>query len=363
MPIVGAQDRFEQRYTNRLKHLLSEHGQFVHYESDRAALDLGLHLYDANEGVGVLGQIRVWFQIKGITKSRLGAEQLLKADTVAVTGLSTHHIGYWFAHPEPVYLVVFVDALDAFLAADIRDLVEPRGGVRWLDELKRSDQKTATLHVPLTANLSDALAHMPRHRSMRVDGPPFRGRPLGHRLDPMRCELDPLAPPDFEELATRLLAAHEFVPARELDPGVFGDVGTVRAVMGRLYLTYEWRSPLFTEFGFDEDSDFRIESQPFFAHGDVLVVVHSDVAAAPRSSDALSGLVAELRDEGVEQALVMFNGSEGAQPILFGGWRVALQPLVNVPQGVGSIAFNLLTTTNVYFEFLDRVSWRTLNYR
>jgi hypothetical protein len=131
--------------------------------------------------------------------------------------------------------------------------------------------------------------------------------------------------------------------------------------VGRLYLTYEWTSPLFTEFGFDEDSDFRIESQPYFAHGNVLVVTHSDVAAAPRSSDAVSGLVAELQDDGLEQALVMFNGSEGVD--LFGGWRAALQPLVNVPQGLGSLAFNLLTATSVYFEFLNRVSWRTLNYR
>jgi hypothetical protein len=361
VPVVGTQDRFEQRYTNRLKDLLSEHGQFLHYEKDRAALDLGLHLYDPNAGAGVVGQVRVWFQLKGITESRLDAEELLTAETVAVTGLSTDHIKYWFAHPEPVYLVVFVEALDTFLAADIRDLVEPRGGLRWLNEL--DDQKTATLHVPLSASLDVALTQMPRHRSMRLDGPLFRGRPLGHRLDPMRCELDPLAPGDFNELATRLLAAHEFVSHREIDPSLFGDIGTVRAAVGRLYLTYEWTSPLFTEFGFDEDSDFRIESQPFFAHGDVLVVVHSEVTAAPRSSDALTGLVAELRSAGVEQALVMINGSEGGQPILFGGWRMALRPLVNVPQGLGSVAFSLLTATSVYFEFLDRASWRTLNYR
>ncbi len=363
MPVVGAQDRFEQRYTNRLKDLLSEHGQFVHYENDRAALDLGLHLYDTNAAAGVLGQVRVWFQLKGITESRFSVEQSLGAGTVAVAGLRTDHIRYWFAHPEPVYLVVFVEALGEFLAADTRDLVEPRGGLRWLNELDGSDQKTTTLHVPLTARLGVALAHMPRHRSMRLDGPPFRGRPLGHRLDPMRCELDPFAPADFDELTTRLLAAHEFVSDRQVDPSLFGDIGTVRAEVGRLYLTYEWTSPLFTEFGRDDDSDFRIESRPFFAHGDVLVVVHSDVAGAPRSSDALTGLVAELRNEGVEQALVMFNGSEGAQPVLFGGWRVALQPLVNVPQGLGSVACNLLISTNVYFEFLDRVAWRTLNYR
>lgn len=42
--MVGEQDRFEQIYTSQLKGLLAAHGQFVGYDSDRAALDLGLHL-------------------------------------------------------------------------------------------------------------------------------------------------------------------------------------------------------------------------------------------------------------------------------------------------------------------------------
>jgi hypothetical protein len=91
--------------------------------------------------------------------------------------------------------------------------------------------------------------------------------------------------------------------------------------------------------------------------------VHSKVLAAPTASETLSDVVSELRSEQVRRALVMFNGSEGKNPELFGGWRVALQPLAGVPQGLGSLAFNLLTATTVYFEFLDRVSWRTLNFR
>jgi hypothetical protein len=229
MPVVGVQDRFEQRYTHRFKDLLSDHGQFVRYENDRAALDLGLHFYDESARPGVLGQVRVWFQLKGITRSRISPEQVSVAKEIAVSDLSTGQIKYWFAHPEPVYLVVFVEALDQFLAADIRDLVERRGGLRWLNEVEKSGQKTATLRVPLAATLEAALAHMPRHRSMRLDGPPFRGRPLGHRLDPMRCELDPLAPADFDDLITQLLAAHEFLPIREIEPELFGEIGTVRA--------------------------------------------------------------------------------------------------------------------------------------
>ncbi len=75
----------------------------------------------------------------------------------------------------------------------------------------------------------------------------------------------------------------------------------------RLYLTYEWTSPLMTEFGYGPESDFRLESAPFNAHGDVLVVVHSEIAAAPRATERTAALVAELCDVGVERALVLFR--------------------------------------------------------
>jgi hypothetical protein len=82
MPQVGEQDRFEQTYTNRLKSLLAPRGQLLAYESDRAALDLGFHLYEPGEGKGnpSLGQVRVWFQLKGIRSSALGRRELENSD-------------------------------------------------------------------------------------------------------------------------------------------------------------------------------------------------------------------------------------------------------------------------------------------
>jgi hypothetical protein len=52
---------------------------------------------------------------------------------------------------------------------------------------------------------------------MRIDGPAFRGRPLGHRLDPLRCILDTLEPDDFLVIVKSLLAAYEFDDEQELD--------------------------------------------------------------------------------------------------------------------------------------------------
>ena len=47
---------------------------------------------------------------------------------------------------------------------------------------------------------------------------------------------------------------------------------------------------------------------------------------------------------------------------LFGGWRSALEPLAGSPQGLGSLAFNVLTATLVYLEFVDRLRWKYVNY-
>lgn len=37
--------------------------------------------------------------------------------------------------------------------------------------------------------------------------------------------------------------------------------------------------------------------------------------------------------------------------------------LADIPQGLGSLAFNVLTATSVYIEFLDRIQLRLANYR
>lgn len=365
MPRVGEHDVFERTYMAALKALLAPYGQFVEYESDRAALDLGLHLYEQPVlDDAQLGQVRVWFQIKGIRASTMSADCLAASEKVAVAGLRVADVLYWFAHPEPVYLVVYLEALDQFLAEDVRDLVDRAGGPAWLRDVA-GIHATVTLHVSSSAALREAVDGMPRHRSLRMDGPEFRGRPLGHRLDPLRCELDRLDSEDFAALVARLLDAHDFRARSEIDlAGTLDpEIGSVHAMIGRLYVTYEWTAPIETEFGTGPGSDFRIEAPPHFAHGDVLVVTHDDVRGAPQQTEATSRLLGEVRANGISRALVFFNASDVSEPALIGGWRGTLAPLLDMPQGLGSIAFNVLTATNVYLEFLDRLDWSILNYR
>jgi hypothetical protein len=183
-------------------------------------------------------------------------------------------------------------------------------------------------------------------------------------MDPLRCELDVLEPEAFQALVSRLLEAHEFRVSREIDIASLldTDIGDVSATVGRLYLTYEWLAPIETEFGVGPETDFRIEARPDWAHGDVLVVVHSRFFATPRQTEATQDLVSVLQEEGISRALIFFNASD-LEAANFGAWRTTLAPMVRAPQGLGSLAFNVLTATNVYLEFLDRLSWRFANIR
>ncbi len=83
---------------------------------------------------------------------------------------------------------------------------------------------------------------MTKHRSMRIDGPAWRGRPLGHRFDPLRCQLATMEPRAFEELIFDLLDVHHFRASAELPAeqlvSIAGD-GAARLVVGTLYNTWE----------------------------------------------------------------------------------------------------------------------------
>lgn len=91
-----------------------------------------------------------------------------------------------------------------------------------------------------------------------------------------------------------------------------------------------------------------------------MVVIHREPLAGPRRTPDISALVDRLQAEGVGRVLVFFNAPDHHG--LLGSWRVTLEPLVWMPQGLGSLAFNVLTATSIYLEFLDRIGWRHVNY-
>ncbi|MEU8180142.1 DUF4365 domain-containing protein [Micromonospora sp. NPDC049044] len=347
-----------------LKALLTRHGLVLNYQHDRAAIDTGLHLFLEGEGARKASQVRVWFQAKGRRAGTLPLAAYQAAHTVDVK-VKVDHLRFWVAAPEPVYLVVYVESAADFIAEDVRDIVErqwPRGDFYSAIPVGQGE---VTLRVARSMKLDEArIVAMLRHRSMRIDGPAFRGRPLGHRYDPIRSQIAPPPPATFEQLVERLLAAHDF---RGLE--VIDIAPDLKAIRGRLYETLSWQSPAFAEYGYGPDDDFRIEPSYETLHGEVVIIIDRAIGRK-RLDDAERTATVELIDRcrapGANLA-VIFNGCDLSGT---GGlWRSTLRDsgthgsYAQVRQaGVEAITFLLLVTTLVYLDFAPEISWDHINF-
>ncbi len=361
VPRLVPEEVFEDRYTELFKQKFLGRGVQLAYRRDRAATDLGFHL--TLPGRLELSGVKVWFQLKGIQRSTLPEEQAGEFDYVSVP-VRLEDLRFWYAAPEAIYLIVYVEALDSFLAEDVRDIVDRQWGPDFLNAKFASDQHSVTAKVATSALLDEArIEAMLRHQSMRIDGPGWRGRPLGHRLDPLRCELAPMESVAFTSLVLDLLAAHDFRVETQLDASALvrrtpGDAAQL--LFGTLHNTWEWIFQGSVEFGFDEDSEFRIEGQLMHAQGPVGVLIHSPVDVLIEPGVAALSIHERLRGLGAEQLLVFANASDLD---VIGAYRPVAGGLYTLPQGLGSLAFNLLVATLVYLRHRDHVSWRYVNYR
>lgn len=342
----------------KLRSILGEKGLLLDYSLDRAAIDVGVHFWVEVEGKRQVVGARVWFQAKGYHDTTVTAADYNEAETITTPSLEMDHVRYWYSSPEPVYLVLYIECVDAFLAADVRDLVDRRGG---LTKIAAPGQKTTAFKMSKTETLGRALANMPRHRSMRIDGPSWRGRPLGHGIDPLRSAFAPMPPVLFVDVVSGLLDAHDFrlaAPIASVRDSL--NVDTPAVLPGRLYLTYEWVLPMTTEFGWDEGSDFRIEGAPLHAQGDVVVVVDPTGVATPESLGVDVRALAE--SIAAERVIVMSNTKFTAAQ--FGRWRVGAHAigLSCEPQDLDSLTFNVLTATNVFLAFHERLAFEHTSY-
>src|SRR5262245_2238237 len=115
---VPPYDEFEDVYTAKFKVLAARHGVIIQYERDRAANDLGVHL----KASGIMTSTRVWFQFKGKRATTLTLDQFKQADEVSIS-VEIEHLRFWYQSAEPVYLVVYIESADVFLAEDVRLLI------------------------------------------------------------------------------------------------------------------------------------------------------------------------------------------------------------------------------------------------
>lgn len=365
-PLIGNEDVFEGLYTERFRSLVRGQGEFVQYERDRASLDIGLHLTTPSGAAHRVSHTRIWFQLKGLHKRTLPLREYKRAMNIGIS-ISLEKLKFWFASPEPIYLAVYIEAADNFLAEDVRELVYRRWGEDFLAPTTfPEDRRDVTVRIPTSSLLTpERLALMRRHQLMRIDGPYFRGRPLGHRLDPLRCSLSKLPPSVYVSLVQRLLAVHDYRISESLNPAdlfpgeILADEHAL-LVLGRLYTTFEWVPQLFTEFGIGPADDFRIEGEPQFAHGPTAVLIHGNPRSLP-TLQALHIFARSLLDQGIRRFMVFANTNDQAY---FGSFFASFRTtgVQCVPQLLGDLAYSLLTATVVYLEFREAVSWQWSNY-
>jgi hypothetical protein len=369
---MGEHDEFENRYMGKFEALLSESGVVVEYRRDRAGIDTGLHLFARGEKTTKKGDerpywralaSRVWFQLKGVHASTMSADEFDNADHVAVK-VGVDHLKFWFAAPEPVYLVVYVESVDTFIGIDVRELVEQEWRQTFYASM-RDRSGEITMHVPTAAVMdTDRIAALVNHRSMRVDGPAFRGRPLGHRIDPLRSVL--ACPPAdvWVEMVTRVLGVHDF---REVSRH---RVGELTVIHGTIAQTLLWQSPAFAEYGYRYSPD-EVRDEPALEQvfGDVCVILDSAedrTTFAEEEAAALSGFIDAAADNGLT-VVVFFRGldlsgtgglwrstvRESAMGGRRGGWHQL---------GLEALSYLVLTATLVYREFAPHLDWDHANY-
>lgn len=369
MPIIGSRDVFEEQYMDKLRLLWSSKGLKVEYPKDRAALDGGLHLYSAPASdERSVSHTRVWFQAKGKQASTLSIAELAKLNTVDIS-VPVEHVRFWYAAAEPVYLIVYIEAADIFLAEDVRDIVDRQWQQLPFYQQVPPTQQTITLKVRKDAVLDERLTdRMLRHRSMRIDGPAFRGRPLGHRFDPLRSEMHPPTPALYDRMVETVLDAHGFRTATVLTaPALSQRTSALRVVRGAFHQTLEWQWPLGTMNGFGEDeNEVRPEAPVDSVHGDCLVIVDScgeKRRYTKAESDALTALV---RGTQARRALIFVNAAEIDG---FALWRGALYDLINPSHGcdfwpiaLGSLSYIVLSASLIYLEFAPEIVWKSLAY-
>jgi hypothetical protein len=151
MIIVGKTDSFERKYMERFRLFASEFGEFVNYEHDRGARDIGIHLtHKLYSGKERLSTVLCWFQMKGIMSSTLSSGEYENIDDVSIQ-LKVDHLRYWYLQPMPTYLAIYIECEDTFLVTNIQDYITKK----WGRGILKLDQKTASISVSKDSQLDE----------------------------------------------------------------------------------------------------------------------------------------------------------------------------------------------------------------
>jgi len=147
--VVGKTDAFERKYMEKFRLIASDFGEFVKYENDRGARDIGMHLtHTLSSGKERVSTALVWFQMKGKMSSTLPIAEFESLEEVSIS-LDVNHLRYWYLQPMPTYLAIYVEAADKFLILNVSEYVKNK----WGRDILTLNQNTATVKVPTESEL------------------------------------------------------------------------------------------------------------------------------------------------------------------------------------------------------------------
>lgn len=361
--------QFEAKYTAKFRALASDYSHPIKYEEDAAAIDLGLHLTSGE----VVTNTRVWFQFKGLHTDTLSKEKFELSDFISYQ-VKIEQLRRWFNSSEAVYMVLYIESIDAFIAEDVKDIVAREWREEVLnDKVFKPNQKEVTIKLRKRfVDNKDFWEKLYSHKSMRVDGFSFRGRPLGHSYNPQTTSLNVTQPELFEEIIKDLLKEHGFHQRESLNIGDLfsGKSGEDKAILliGKMFQKYEIFSQLFTEFLGDEDG-YKEDNNYDSHQGDCAVFIHSKVSSLPNQMLFQQKLEKIVEANKISRLLVFSNSPLWGNKGSVGYYRVLAEKLKIkcMPQHIDDISYNFFTTTNTYQKFKDKVSvkggkiWRKEN--
>ena len=143
MIIVGKTDAFEREYMEKFRVFASQFGEFVNYEHDRGARDIGIHLtHKLTSGKERLSSALCWFQMKGVMATTLSSADFDKSEKAKIT-LKVDHLRYWYLQPMPTYLALYIECIDTFFVLNLQKYVIDE----WGKDILTLDQATATVYI------------------------------------------------------------------------------------------------------------------------------------------------------------------------------------------------------------------------
>lgn len=127
----------------KFRAIASNFGEFICYEHDRGARDIGMHLTrKLTSGKEQVTSALIWFQMKGIMAATLPLNKYKDSEHVRIS-LNIRHLQYWYLQPMPTYLVLYIEAADEFLILNISKYVKNE----WGNRIFTLDQKSITIKV------------------------------------------------------------------------------------------------------------------------------------------------------------------------------------------------------------------------